>query len=417
MRAEPEILLDVSRLVSRLGGGPATGIDRVEAEWLAHLQGRPHLLLCRVRRGQLLLPPEAGAAILRWLAGRLEDLPPPELLDRLRGRRSLPARAETLLRRMALLACGRDGAGIGSEAARRLGGGAYLNVGHANLAPRLLQNLRPLRLAVLIHDTIPLDHPEFTRAGQSQKFRDRLHAALARADLILAVSQATQADLLRWRERLGLGARAPILVAPIGTRLAAPQPGDLPAGLDINRPFFVTLGTIEPRKNHALLLEVWRVLAADLEPPQLFVIGRRGWDNHAVLARLDALPAEGPVRELSGLGDGAVAALLLRSHGLLMPSRAEGFGLPLTEAAGRGIPVLTCPLPSAREILGDHANYLPPDAPAAWIARIRQLAAAVPLRLPPLPVQGWDSHFARVESALNNALREADPAAMSDHSN
>ena len=48
MTPDPAILLDVSRLVSRLGQGPATGIDRVEAEWLAHLQSRPHLLLCRV---------------------------------------------------------------------------------------------------------------------------------------------------------------------------------------------------------------------------------------------------------------------------------------------------------------------------------------------------------------------------------
>ena len=54
MNANPAFLLDVSRLVSRIGTGPLTGIDRVEAAWLAHMADRPHLLLCRVTRGQVI---------------------------------------------------------------------------------------------------------------------------------------------------------------------------------------------------------------------------------------------------------------------------------------------------------------------------------------------------------------------------
>ncbi|MBT0778012.1 glycosyltransferase family 1 protein [Paracoccus sp. pheM1] len=412
MRPDPAVLLDVSRLISRLGGGPATGIDRVEAEWLAHLQDHPHLLLCRVRRGQLLLPPQAGAAILRWLGGALDDLPPPDLLDRLRGRRTLAARAEAALRGMALARAGRDGRGLGRAAQAHLGQGVYVNVGHANLQPGLLANLRPLPRAVLIHDTIPLDHPEFTRAGQAGKFRDRFAAALGQAELILTVSQATRADVLRWRERLGLPGHAPVVAAPIGTRLAAPDPAGLPAGLDLSRPFFVTLGTIEPRKNHGLLLDAWQLLERGPKPPQLFVIGRRGWENRAVFARLDRLPPRGPVQELSDLDDGAVAALLNRSHGLLMPSRAEGFGLPLTEAAGRGIPVLATPLPAAREMLGDYATWLSPDAPADWAAEIARLAAAPPLRRPALPVPAWDGHFAHFHAGLSETLRLSEVASM-----
>jgi len=409
MRPDPAIVLDVSRLISRLGGGPATGIDRVEAEWLAHLQDRPHLLLCRVRRGQLLLPPRAGAAILGWLGGALDDLPPPDLLDRLRGRRTLPARAEAALRRMALVRAGRQGRGLGRAAQAHLGPAAYVNVGHANLLPGLLANLRPLRRAVLIHDTIPLDHPEFTRAGQAEKFRARFTAALEQAELILTVSAATRADVLRWRGRLGLPGRAAIVAAPIGTRLAAPDPAGLPADLDLSRPFFVTLGTIEPRKNHALLLDAWQMQA---RPPQLFIIGRRGWENREVFARLDRLPPGGPVRELRDLDDGAVAALIGRSHGLLMPSRAEGFGLPLTEAAGRGVPVLASPLPAAREMLGDYATWLSPDAPADWAAEVARLAGAPARRLPPLPVPDWQGHFRLCYAGLCHTLRDLTVAAM-----
>ncbi len=71
--------------------------------------------------------------------------------------------------------------------ARRLGAAAYLNTGHSNLTAPLLRGLAPLRRAVLIHDTIPLDHPDLTRAGQDEAFRARLSAVLGHADLVAAI--------------------------------------------------------------------------------------------------------------------------------------------------------------------------------------------------------------------------------------
>lgn len=417
MTADPAILLDVSRLISRLGQGPATGIDRVEAEWLAHLSQAqiPHLLLVRGPRAQLLLPPQAGAAILRWSAGDLAALPAPGLLDRLRGRRGVTARAQAGLRRMAMLTTDASGKGIARQVQSRLGRASYLNVGHSNLLRPLWSRLAPLPRAVLIHDTIPLDHPEHTRAGQSDRFRDRFAAAVGQADLIVTISQATRADVLRWRQRLRLPQTAPVVTAPIGTRQAGADAAGLPADLDLTRPFFLAIGTIEPRKNHALLLDAWAELARRLAPdrmPQLFIIGRRGWENHQTFARLDALPPNGPIRELSGLDDAAVAELLTRSHGLLMPSRAEGFGLPLTEAAGRGVPVICTPLPAAREMLGDYARYLSPDDHRAWAAAVALLAAALPLRLTPHPVPQWDTHFDIVRTALRERLQPSVAGAM-----
>jgi glycosyltransferase involved in cell wall biosynthesis len=411
MTADPAILLDVSRLISRLGAGPATGIDRVEAEWLAHMQTRPHLLLCRTGAGQLLLPPAAGAAILDWIAGRgLEALPAPGLMDRLRGRRDLRARAGAALRRMALARTGRDGHGLVRHLRRHLPGpvadGVYVNVGHANLRPVLWQNLRGLRRVVLIHDTIPLDHPEFTRAGQSERFRARFRAAVGQADLILTISGAARADILRWRATLGLPIRAPVEAVALATRLS-PEGAAVP-DIATDRPFFVTLGTIEPRKNHAVLLDAWQELGRRLPAarmPRLYIIGRRGWENREVFARLDALPQDGLVREFAGLDDGQVAWLLARSHGLLMPSRAEGFGLPLTEAAGRGIPVLSAPLASAREVMGDYARWLSPDDPRAWAGAVALLAGAVPLRLQSLAVRDWDTYFAEINEVLRAKLQ------------
>ncbi|MTH76626.1 glycosyltransferase family 4 protein [Paracoccus aestuariivivens] len=410
MNADPAILLDVTRLISRLDKGPATGIDRVEAEWLGYLSesDASHLLLARVWRGQLVLPSSAGKLILRWLSGDLGDLPEPRLIDRLRRRSDASARAEIALRDMALLRSGPTGRGISRFVLDHLGkDAAYLNVGHSNLNASLWSHLAPLCRVLLIHDTIPMDHPEFTRAGQSGRFRERFAAGVGHADLILSISEASRVDLLRWRDELKLPTRTPVVTTPIGTRITAPSARGLPAGLDLGRPFFLSIGTIEPRKNHALLLDAWQELTRRMPParmPQLFIIGRRGWENHEVFARLDGLtPADG-VHELSGLDDAAVAELFERCHGLLMPSRAEGFGLPLTEAAARGVPVICSPLPVARELLGDYAHYLSPDDHRAWAGAVSLLAGELPLRMAALPVPQWQAHFDLVNAALRERL-------------
>ncbi|MFD1796695.1 glycosyltransferase family 4 protein [Paracoccus aurantiacus] len=405
MTARPPFVLDVSRLVSRIGTGPLTGIDRVEAEWLGHLQGKPHLLLCRVRRGQALLPPAAGPAILRWISGDMTGLPSRAgWRDRLARRNTAPARAEAALRRMATTVAPASGRGIEAAARASLTDDAvYLNVGHSNLSRDLLANLADLRPAVMIHDTIPLDHPEFTRQGQSERFRNRLIAALSLSSTIIAISEATADRIALWRGRLAVTARPKIVTAHIGTRLSAADPAAVPPEIDLQHPLFVTLGTIEPRKNHTLLLEVWDRLSESLpagQVPRLLIVGRRGWENRQVFERLDRLPAGGPITELSGLGDAAVAAILERSHALLMPSLAEGFGLPLTEAAGRGIAILCTDLPSTRELLGDYPTYLPADSPAKWVEQVTALAAQGPLRKTPLASRSWERHFRQIEQAV-----------------
>ena len=399
----PLFLLDVSRLISRLGQGPLTGIDRVEAAWLSHLQDRPHLLVARLGPVQAVLPPDAGADLLRWAAGDLATAPRATLLDRALRQTGLRARVKRALVRRAVVRAGRSGRGLQAAVSRILPGATYLNVGHTNLDAPWLSGMAWARPAILIHDTIPLDHPEFTRAGQGAVFRARLQSALRHGATIATISDATRADVLRWRDRLGIAGGAPVVVAPIGTTLAAPAPADLPPDLDLSRPFFVALGTIEPRKNHALLLDAWGLLAQRLSPgdmPQLFIVGRRGWENAATFARLDALPPDGPVRELNDLSDGAVAALMTRAHALLMPSHSEGFGLPLTEAAARGTRVLATPLPAARALLGDLATWLPPDDPAPWAAHVAEIASSPRDTLQPMVVPGWSGHFQTVSNAV-----------------
>ena len=387
-RAEPARLLDVTRLVSRAGRMP-TGVDRVERAWLKRfLHDRvPVFGLLRTPFGFLLLDRGGLARLDRGLdAG---DWGRADLLSRLAPYRPPSLRAaEATLRRLASGRCLHRG--LGALLGRHLPAGtvAY-NVGHTDLTDATLSALRSvpgLRLVVMIHDTIPLDLPAFQRAGTARSFASRFRAAARHADAILCPSQAAAADVTRHLQALGRPAR--VVVAPLGVTPAEARVQDLPEGLPPQEPYFVVLGTIEPRKNHALLLDLWEELGP--AAPWLLICGSRGWRNAATFARLDRHPPR--VREVPGLSDSAVAALLDGARALLFPSLAEGFGLPLVEAMARGTPVICSDLAVFREVAGPTATYLDPRDHAAWRAAVeRHRDDPVPrARLVP---PDWEAHF------------------------
>lgn len=125
-------------------------------------------------------------------------------------------------------------------------------------------------------------------------------------------------------------------------------------------PSFLMVGTIEPRKGHREALDAFEELWAAGETAKLVIVGRPGWHIEPLLARLRAHPLLG--KQLFVLDD-AEDILLNRLYQsctcLLAASEAEGFGLPLIEAAKAGLPVLARDIPVFREVAGDHAIYFP----------------------------------------------------------
>lgn len=379
-----------------------TGIDRVELAYLDHLVAgdTPLFGLVRTSVGYLILGREGCATVAGLTRGQI-DTPPPDLFSRLaRRQQPLRAGAEALLRRQALARVLPSGLG---RALRRLlpAGASYLNVGHADLSDATLRALRQvpgLRITVMLHDVIPLDHPEFARPDTVVAFSRRLAAVSTHADLVIHTAEATRAATEAQLARAG---RVPDgLTAPLGVEM--PRPGPLPPDLPPQRPYFVALGTIEPRKNHALLLDIWQHRRP---PADLIIAGPRGWAAPDLFARLDAgIPG---VHEVNDLDDGAVASLLRGSQALLFPSLAEGFGLPAIEALMLGCPVICSDLPVFREILGDKAVYADPSDRYSWLRGLeRHLTATRPV----IPDQrnpddegvawGWRGHFNKVLSAV-----------------
>lgn len=380
-------LLDVTRLVSRAGRTP-TGIDRVERAWLDRfVQGDfPAFGLVRTNLGYLLLD-RAG---LQRLAGALSsrDHGRIGLLARLTSRRPDAVRAvETMLRRVAIARATRWRLGAMLKAHVPRGTVAF-NVGHANLTDATLSALRgvpDMRLVVMIHDTIPLDWPDLQRENTARAFATKFRAAAGHADALICPSQSAAADI---RRHLAPKDWPPVTVTPLGVEPAVPDKAALPPGLPPDEPYFVALGTIEPRKNHALLLDVWERLGPDA--PWLVICGARGWRNEETFARLDRQPPR--LREVAGLSDGAVAALLAGARALLFPSLAEGYGLPLAEAGALGTPVVCSDLPVCREVAPVGAIFIHPGDTGTWADVLRRLCAVAPVRQSSSPPD-WQGHF------------------------
>jgi len=385
-------LLDLSRLLSRAGSMP-TGIDRVEAAYLRYFlntaAGVPCYGLVRTAIGFVLM--DAGGMAQVQTALETAHWPFPDPMSLLNPRLT-PAmrRGQTCARRARIDRCTRG------RLSRMLkkhfpDGFDYYNVGHANLTEPTQAAIKATgscRVNIMIHDTIPLDHPEWQRPGTVEVFRRKLTVAARHADRIITTARSTRRDVIRHIARLQ--GKAEMVVAPLGVRPVTADPATLSPDLPPIRPYFVTVGTIEPRKNHQLLFDVWDALGED--GPELVICGSRGWNNDAVFRRLDhGVPN---VREVSGLSDGAIAALLQGSRGLLFPSYSEGFGLPPIEAAMLGVPVVASDLPIYDEFLGDWAVYLPPNDIYSWKKEVERLASAQPTdKEKPFRPPTWGQHF------------------------
>jgi len=290
-----------------------------------------------------------------------------------------------------------------------LAGSVYLNVGHTGLdKPGHAAWIRRtgVRPVYFLHDLIPLTHPEYCRPGEPSKHLERMQALLSLGQGVIGNSQETLAELARFANAHRDSVVPPSLVAPLGITPAG-QDAAMPR---MATPYFVTVGTIEGRKNHLLLLNLWAEMARSLGPlcPQLVIIGQRGWECEQAIDMIERCAAiQGHVVELPRCSDVELAAYMRGARALLFPSFVEGYGLPLVEALACGTPVIASDLGVFRELAGDIPDYLSPLDGLGWRDRILDYAepdspsrAAQIARLEGWTPPSWDAHFSLVDRWL-----------------
>ena len=246
---------------------------------------------------------------------------------------------------------------------------------------------------MLIHDFIPLDWPDHQRARTVEQFEKRIRVVSRYADGLICNSQQTLDDCERHMG--GVGRMPPAMVAHLGVDMPDLPNVDLP---DVPLPYVITIGTIEPRKNHAFLLDLWQDWP---EAPHLLICGNRGWKNEDVFARLDSARLSGAkISELNGLSDAQLMGLLKGAKAALFPSLAEGFGLPQVEALSLGVPIICGELDIYREVLGEFPVYASLSNAYIWRTEIEKMlqkdsntSGRVGISPAEYAPPQWDAHF------------------------
>jgi glycosyltransferase involved in cell wall biosynthesis len=296
----------------------------------------------------------------------------------------------------------------------------YLNVSHHHLdRPASIMRLKQRAGTVfvaLVHDLIPIEYPEYSRPNQDDIHRRRIATVASMADAVIVPSKITKTLL---SPKLIAADRSPeVLVCPLGLNLPAPV---FPNELGVPAPYFICIGTIEPRKNHLLLLKLWRKIVMDrgFDAPHLVIVGRRGWENENIIDMLERCPTiRGRVHEFSSLTDSQVCGLIQNARALLMPSFSEGFGLPVMEALALGTPALCSEIPALLEVGSAVPEFFDPMDGPSWHRAILDYAqpnsirrAAQIDRLEKWSRPSWEDHFTRIDSLLTGLLPVARPVA------
>jgi glycosyltransferase involved in cell wall biosynthesis len=404
------LLLDISRLIWRARRKGPTGIDRVELAYAQHFiagsSRRPAYAVLHLLGFVFAISASGGRGFVEELAARWQGAAPDNWWANLLAIARLYSH---LLRNVWIC-----GPWLRYKLRRHPGDPVFLVVSHHHVSrDHTIDRIRcvlGVRTVCFLHDLIPIDYPEYFKPGWEQRYHQVAGNIGRLFDAVIANSEATALSLRTClKEEPEAAATRMIRVAAPGVRTFQPRAAGLP--LRQNRPYFVVLGTIEPRKNHLLLLNLWTRLAASMsEPPRLLVIGARGWENEQVVDMLErSRRLRGLVEEHNALTDAQVGALVCGARALLLPSVAEGFGLPLAEALASGVPAICSDIPVFRELGRNAPEYLDPLDLRAWSDAIVEYSrpdsvrrAAQIERLAHWQAPCWTDHFAAVEQLLGD---------------
>jgi len=222
--------------------------------------------------------------------------------------------------------------------------------------------VRPGRYAVTMHDVLFETHPQFFSRSFTAQSHLFYKQAAHRAALLMTVSEHSRAEIARC---YGVDP-ATILITPNAVDARRFHPGDEGAerlaafGLERDG-YILTVGRLEPRKNHLSLIEAYARLDRTSTPP-LAIVGQRDFQYREALDAIERLGLQAHVKVIENVDDASLGAVMRHARLFAYTSHAEGFGMPVLEAMASGVPVITSRGTALSEVAGDAAWLVNPTA-------------------------------------------------------
>jgi glycosyltransferase involved in cell wall biosynthesis len=330
----------------------------------------PFVARGRLRRAAERLPPAIRLPLGRIVRGQIDSL------------RALPALAGGMARclrealaRPAPLAAGDDApppppldftAEVKPGDALLILGAPMFRSDYDALA-RAARERHQLRFGLLVHDLVPVRHPEWQAREMVETFGAWMQRMLPLCDTVFAFSHATASDVERYASEHGFALVRPVCHLPHGQRRGGPLTAAPRRTPRLPEPgsYVLFVSTIEPRKNHALLFRIWRRLLKEMpagQVPRLVFAGGVGWLVGDLLQQFaNANWLDGKILFIREPDDAELAALYEGCLFTIYPSLYEGWGLPVTESLAFGKPCLAANTTSLPEAGGELARYFDPD--------------------------------------------------------
>jgi len=296
-----------------------------------------------------------------------------------------------------------------------------------DLNPQIVSAKRPfyqelrrygVRVEFLVHDLLCVEMPQYFGPGSEENFTRWLEV-VAESDGAVCLSKTTADELAAWIKANGPSRHRPLKITwshnGADIENSAPTEGlppDAEALLDglRGRASFLMVGTIEPRKGHAQVLQAFEQLWRSGLDVTLVMVGRQGWMEELLVERLRAHPElNNRLFWLEGISDEYLEKVYAASSCLIAASEGEGFGLPLIEAAQHKLPIIARDIPVFREVAGEHAFYFAGKEPDALTAAIKEWLALYDKNKHPksdgMPWTTWTQSAARLQEIVSRGER------------
>jgi hypothetical protein len=261
----------------------------------------------------------------------------------------------------------------------------------------------------MVYDLLCIGMPEHFVPGAAEYFSQWLNV-IAQTDGAVCISKAVADELANWARQSSTTRQRPFSIAwsHLGADIAvnyppAPVAWAVPQGC-------LMVGTLEPRKGHAFVLDAFEFLWAGGINARLVIVGKQGWRVETLVERLWHHPELNKrLFWFESISDEQLKAAYVSSACLIAASSGEGFGLPLIEAAKHKLPIIARDIPVFREVAGEHAFYFNATEPEQLSESLKQwldlYAKNQNPRSDAMPWMTWEQSATRLLDLLGMQLQ------------